>query len=111
MKDAHEYVAIMVTAPDLSVARQLVRLALEERLVACGNIIPGVESHYWWQGKLESNAEVVVWFKTAVSQINPLEELILAHHPYDTPEIVTLTFSHGTDRYVNWMKESLRPTL
>ena len=54
---------VLVTAPDLEVARRLAREALEARLIACANLMPQLESHYWWQGKLESSSEVVLVMK------------------------------------------------
>jgi len=55
---------VLVTAPDIRVARKLARAALEGRLIACANLVPGVESHYWWQGKIERGSEVLLMLKT-----------------------------------------------
>ena len=92
----------MVTAPDKKTARRLARAALESRLAACANLIPGVESHYWWQGKIQRGAEVLVLFKTTASRAAKLERLILAGHPYDTPEFVTFSPQGGSRRFLNW---------
>ena len=54
---------ILVTAPDIELARRLAKAALEAKLVACANIVPAIESHYWWEGKLESSDEVLIVFK------------------------------------------------
>src|SRR5207245_698436 len=64
MKAASKFAIVLVTAPSLKVARQLSKSALEKRLVACANLIPKIESHYWWQGKLEKSAEVLVIMKS-----------------------------------------------
>jgi periplasmic divalent cation tolerance protein len=106
MKTAARFTAVLVTAPDLKVARRLARLALKARLVACANLIPKIESHYWWQGSIESSAEVLIVFKTLKARLPELERLILKDHPYDTPEIVTLPLSSGTGRYLQWLGES-----
>jgi len=98
---------VLVTAPDLKTARRLVQLALRERLVACGNIVQRLESHYWWQGKLESSAEVLILFKTKRATLPALEKLILSHHPYDTAEIISLAVDRGTKRYLQWLENSL----
>ena len=63
MKKAAQFSIVLVTAPDRKVARQLAGLALKGRLAACANLIPAVESHYWWRGKIERGAEVLVIFK------------------------------------------------
>ncbi len=67
MKTAQFYI-VLVTAPNLKTARKLAKAALELRLVACANIVPRVESHYWWQGKIESAAEVLLILKTTAAQ-------------------------------------------
>ena len=107
MKSAYKFAAVLVTAPNLKTARQLARSALEASLVACANIVPGLESHYWWQGKIERSTEVLVLFKTAKARLPALEKLILAQHPYDTPEFITLPFASGTPRYLAWIEASV----
>ncbi len=110
MKPARQFHIILVTAPNLRVARRLARGALEQRLVACANIIPKIESHYWWQERIERGAEVLILFKTARDRMEALERFILASHPYDTPEIVALQFERGTERYLAWINASIAVT-
>jgi len=109
MKKTADYSMVFVTAPDKKVARQLARAALEMRLVACANLVAGMESHYWWQGKLERSAEILIIFKTTTRRLAALEKLVLAQHPYDTPEFVVVPVSAGTDRYLNWIMDSTKP--
>ena len=104
MKTSAQFRIVLVTAPDLKTARQLARAALRQRLAACANLIPGLESHYWWGGKLESNREVLILFKTRASRLRKLERLILAEHPYDTPEFVAFRLTVGTERYLAWLE-------
>jgi periplasmic divalent cation tolerance protein len=101
------YQLIMVTAPDLKTARKLAKGALANRLVACANVIPKIESHYWWQGKVESSAEVLCLFKTTKARLKQLEQFILKNHPYDTPEFVALAIDAGNERYLSWITESV----
>src|SRR5438034_8879762 len=103
MKQASNAVLVLVTAPNLDTAPALAKAALGARLVACANLIPKIESHYWWQGKLESSAEVMIIFKTTKSKLEPLEKLILANHPYDTPEFLVFPISAGNNRYLDWV--------
>src|SRR5580658_9458960 len=98
----------LVTAPDLKTARRLVRAALRERLAACANVKPGLESHYWWGGKIESSREVLLLFKTRASHLRKLERLILAEHPYDTPEFVVLQLTAGSERYLAWLERETK---
>lgn len=107
MKSAGQFAIVLVTAPDLETARLLAKAALEARLVACGNLLPGIESHYWWQEKMESSQETLILFKTRKSRVPALEKLILARHPYDTPEILVLALNAGNGKYLDWLNSSL----
>lgn len=108
MKSASKFAVALVTTPDLKTARVLAKAALQERLAACANLVPKMESHYWWQGKMESSAEVLILFKTRSSRLGALEKLILAKHPYDTPEFLVLPLSAGNKKYVEWLAANCR---
>lgn len=99
---------VLVTAPDLTTARRLARAALEARLIACANLVPGIESHYRWQGRVEQSAEVLLMLKTSQSRLAALERLVLAKHPYDTPEFVVLNPVSGAKKYLAWWTECLQ---
>jgi periplasmic divalent cation tolerance protein len=106
MQQAKTFFLVFVTAPELKTARKLARAALEARLVACANIIPKIESHYWWQGKIEAGAEVLLLLKTTRKQLAKLESLVLSQHPYETPEIIAFSLSSGTSKYLEWIAQS-----
>ena len=108
MKNAKAFSVVLVTAPDLKVARQLASGALRAKFVACANLISKIESHYWWQRNIESSAEVLIIFKTTARKIAAFEKFILAKHPYDTPEFVVLSLSGGAERYLEWINSSLK---
>jgi periplasmic divalent cation tolerance protein len=97
---------VLVTAPDRKIARKLAQAALKVRLVACANLLPGVESHYWWREKIERSSEVLILFKTPRKHLPALERLVLSLHPYDTPEFVTVSLEHGNRRYLQWLNRS-----
>ena len=99
---------VLVTAPDLKTARKLATGAVRARLAACANLLPKIESHYWWQGKLESGAETLLIFKTTRTKLSALEKFILAHHPYDTPEFIALSVAAGNRRYLEWIGASVK---
>jgi periplasmic divalent cation tolerance protein len=107
MKRRNEVVAVLVTAPDKSTARKLARAALTSKLIACANLIPEVESHYWWKEKVERGKEVLMLLKTTLGQVKPLEKLIVSLHPYDTPEFLVLTIKSGNRRYLAWLTKSV----
>ncbi len=106
MKPANPFAIVLVTAPDMKTARRLAKAALTARLIACANLILKIESHYRWQGKLERSAEVLLVLKTTRARLAKLEQLILAAHPYATPEFVVLKLDQGSERYLNWLQAS-----
>jgi periplasmic divalent cation tolerance protein len=106
MRSARSYSLVLVTAPDAKVARQLVRSALQTNLIACGNLVVGVESHYRWQGRIESGREVLCLLKARKAALPRLERLILALHPYDTPEFIAVPLDCGTERYLAWLESA-----
>ncbi|MEI7807811.1 MAG: divalent-cation tolerance protein CutA [Verrucomicrobiota bacterium] len=110
MKPATSFAIVLVTAPDLKTARALAKAALAAKLIACANLIPKIESHYWWQGKMESGPEVLLVLKTQKSKLAALEKLVLARHPYDTPEFLVLPLAAGNQKYLTWLAASCRKT-
>jgi periplasmic divalent cation tolerance protein len=81
---------VEVTCPDIETARAIARAAVAARLAACANILPGVESHYRWQGEVQTDAEVLLRLKTAPALFMALSATICTHHPYDRPAISAL---------------------
>ena len=108
MKNGNNFLVILVTAPTAKVAWTLARGALERKLVACANLIPKVESYYWWRGSIESSAEVLIVFKTTLRNVRGLEKFVLENHPYDTPEFIALPVASGTNRYLDWITTSVK---
>jgi periplasmic divalent cation tolerance protein len=109
VKTTAQFRIVLVTAPDMKTARHLARAAVFHRLAACANLIPGLESHYWWDGKMESSREVLLLFKTRAGRLRKLEQLILSEHPYDMPEFVVLPLAAGAEKYLAWLKRETEP--
>jgi periplasmic divalent cation tolerance protein len=107
MKSAARYAVVLVTAPELKTARALAKAALTAKLIACANLIPKIESHYRWRGKIESSAEVLLIMKSTKSKLAALEKLVLSRHPYDTPEFLVLPLTAGSRKYLDWLAASL----
>jgi periplasmic divalent cation tolerance protein len=107
MKSAAQFHVVLVTAPDRKVARHLAKSALQARVAACANLVAGLESHYWWQGRMESAAEVLIIFKTIKKHLRQLEKLVFDNHPYDTPEFLVLPLAGGHERYLSWLARAV----
>jgi periplasmic divalent cation tolerance protein len=94
----------MVTCGSKVEARKLAQAVLEPKLAACVNIISGIESHYWWQGKLEQGTEWLLVIKTTESKSAAVGRAIKAAHSYDVPEIVFVKIARGDRRYLKWLR-------
>ena len=84
-------------------ARRLVTALVEERLVACGTLVPGARSIYRWEGELTDEGEVLVVLKTDASKWDALAAAVRARHPYAVPELLALPVERGLDRYLAWL--------
>jgi periplasmic divalent cation tolerance protein len=103
---AEEVLIVLTTWPDVEKARAATRTLVEEKLVACGNIVPGVESIYRWEGKVEMSAEVIVIFKTVIGSYQRFETRVRELHPYQVPEIVVLRVTDGLPSYLRWVEQN-----
>jgi periplasmic divalent cation tolerance protein len=95
-------ILVLCTFPDLEEARQIGTVLVERQLAACVNLLPGVESIYRWDGRVEQAAEVLGVFKTASVLYPALAAAIAALHPYEVPEIVALHPTAVADSYLAW---------
>ena len=100
---------VLVTAPDLAVAERLVRTLVEERLAACGNIVPGVTSIYRWQGGIQRDEEVLIVLKSAAQTVPRLTARVPELHPYEVPEVVVLEIAGGHGPYLDWVRAAGGP--
>jgi periplasmic divalent cation tolerance protein len=98
---------VLVTFPDESAAEALVGRLVEERLVACGNILPGVTSIYRWQDEVEREREVLVVFKTTIEGAEELVRRVPELHPYDVPEVLVLPVAAGRGPYIQWVADNV----
>lgn len=98
-------ITVFVTASSTEEARSIARGVLEKRLAACANILSGVESHYWWDGALQTEKEVMIIMKTVSGLFNELEAEVRRLHSYDVPEIIALPVSEGSPPYLGWIEE------
>lgn len=100
-------VIIFVTASSQDEARTIAKGLLEVHLAACANIIPGVESHYWWQGKLETAAEWLLVIKSSQEQFEAVSAMVRKLHSYECPEIVALAPEAVEAKYMQWWTDEI----
>src|SRR5690349_8173057 len=103
---AEDTLVVFSTFGSAEEARSVARILVEERLAACANLLPGVESIYRWQGAIETAVEVMVVFKTNIDRYYRLEARLKELHPYEIAEIVALPVKVGSLPYLRWVDES-----
>lgn len=99
---------VLTTVSSLEEGKQLARALVERRLAACVNIIPQIESIYWWKGEVEEAREYLLLIKTKEEAFERLREAISELHSYEVPECISLPVDDGTAAYLNWIDESVR---
>lgn len=104
---SEDIIALITTFADAETARQIGTQLVESQLVACVNVLPGVESIFRWQGEVQLDAEAIALIKTTRGRLEELEAWLQTHHPYEVPEILVLTPESGSARYLQWVRESV----
>jgi periplasmic divalent cation tolerance protein len=99
---------IYVTAPDEAAARAIGHAIVAERLAACANILPGMRSIYWWQGKLEEAGETVLILKTVASAAERVIARVRELHSYEVPCAIALPVGAGNPDYLAWIRAEAR---
>lgn len=102
-----KYSLIFVTVPDKRHAKKIARALLKERLAACVNIINSLESFFWWQGKIDRASESLLIIKTKKQLFSKISKLVTKLHPYDTPEVISLSLEKIIPRYRRWLDASI----
>ena len=99
----------MVTCGSRAEARKLAKVILERRLAACVNIIASLESHYWWQGKLDRANEYLLVIKTTRARTAALTRAVKATHSYEVTEVIFVSIAEGEENYLNWVRREVKP--
>ncbi|MDH5190025.1 MAG: divalent-cation tolerance protein CutA [Gammaproteobacteria bacterium] len=99
------YHIVLNTCPDMGVAKNLATLLVKNRMAACINIIPGLTSIYEWKGKLETGTECLLVIKSVKNSYPELEKMIRENHPYELPEIISVSVSGGLNEYLGWISQ------
>ncbi|HEY6866141.1 MAG TPA: divalent-cation tolerance protein CutA [Candidatus Eisenbacteria bacterium] len=104
-----EMLIVFTTFASEEDAARVVRALVEERLIACGNLIPGARSLYRWEGRVADEREVVVLLKTRKQDWAALMSRLHELHPYTTPECVAVRIAAGSPKYMAWLEAALEP--
>jgi len=99
---------ILTTCPDSETAERLAGMLVEQRLAACVSAGAQVTSTYPWQGRVERQREIPLTIKTTRARVSALKQELVAHHPYDVPELLVVPVSDGLDDYTQWIRDWLQ---
>ncbi|MBO9668611.1 MAG: divalent-cation tolerance protein CutA [Bdellovibrio sp.] len=99
-----------IPCPDKECAEKISRTLLTEKMIGCANIIPGMTSMYWWEGKIETSSEYILILKTLESSDarKNLEKRVQELHPYEVPCIMALPVAGINDSFKNWLEQNLK---
>jgi periplasmic divalent cation tolerance protein len=103
------YIQVITTTAERADAQKLARALVEQRLAACVQIVGPIESTYHWQGNVETGQEFQCWIKTRSDLYEALEQAILKLHPYSVPEVLAIPVLAGSESYLQWLGQELRP--
>lgn len=98
------FVVILVTCASMKEARGIVNSLLTKRLIACANIISGVQSEFWWQGRINRAKEVLVLIKAKSGNFKTIESEVKRIHSYEVAEIIALPIVKGSKDYLKWVE-------
>ncbi len=107
MEKADNVRIILSTTNNLESAKKIARDLIEGKLAACVNILPGITSIYHWQNGIEEDQEYILIIKTTLEKTDSLERRILLLHPYEVPEIISLTVDSVSNKYLAWIINSI----
>jgi len=107
MTESSPYRIVLSTCPDGDSARRIANILVEGRLAACVNIVPGLRSVFRWEGKVEVADETLLVIKTRQEQYALLEAVLREHHPYELPEVLSVSIDTGLPAYLAWLDASL----
>lgn len=99
----HKFVVIITACASGKEAEKITTTLLKKRLVACASTIPGIESKFWWNGKIDKAKEIIVIIKAKFKNFNAIEKEITRLHSYEVPEIIAIPVAAGSKRYLKWI--------
>jgi len=101
------FLLVFCTCPSEEEAVRLAHALVERRLAACVNILPPIQSTYRWNGSVQTASEYLLLMKTTEERFDALRDAITGMHSYDTPEVMGVPVTEGTEKYLSWVRESV----
>ena len=101
-------VLIFITTSTKKEAEKIANALLNRKKAACVSILPGVNSFFWWQGKIDSASEALLVVKTKSGLLDDIVKLVKKLHSYDVPEIIALPIIGGNEEYLEWINDSVK---
>ena len=98
------------TCPDEATARRIAEALVSERLATCVNRVTGMTSTYFWDGRLQDDAEILLIIKTTAARQAELAARLKVLHPYELPELILLPVTGGNERYLQWVRDGVAPS-
>lgn len=103
-----DYVIVLTTLPTTADCGAFAETLVREHLAACVNVLPEMQSVYWWKGKIESDREHQVVIKTTAMRLDAVRARVRRLHPYEVPELLVLRVDGGDEAYLDWVSQSTR---
>ncbi|OGO01563.1 MAG: hypothetical protein A2Y90_01420 [Chloroflexi bacterium RBG_13_52_12] len=101
------YIVVFITVKEPEEAQKIAKALLKRRQAACVNILPGIESHFWWKDKLDSAKEILLIIKTRESLLPDLIKSVKKIHSYSIPEIIAVPIVGGSRNYLEWIDSEI----
>ncbi|MCM8803814.1 MAG: divalent-cation tolerance protein CutA [Candidatus Omnitrophica bacterium] len=101
-----KFIQIITTCPDKKRCKNIIKKILNEKLASCCQIIGPIESHYWWENRIEKSKEWIIFIKCKKENYKKIEKKIKQEHPYKIPEIISFEISNLSNEYSNYLSQT-----
>jgi len=105
--EAARYIVVLITSDSIEESDHIARTLVEKKMVACVNIVRGIDSYFRWEGKLDSARENLLIAKTKASLLPDIIDALRKLHSYDVPEVIALPIIGGNQDYLEWLEQSI----
>jgi periplasmic divalent cation tolerance protein len=104
----NKYIMVFSSFPSSDIGKKVARVLIQEKLAACVNIIPGIQSVFLWEEQMHEAHEAILLIKTLAEKYKELEKKILELHPYACPEVIAMDVKDGNTKFLNWVQQAVK---